>query len=464
MSKKFLSTLDLPLIILLIISLATFFFKLGSAALESYDEAWYGSISQNILNSGEWINLHYNGEKFNDHPPLAIWFMALSQSIFGENEFGVRFTSAVLGTFCIGLMYLIGKALFSKKSGMYSAIFLLSSLWFVLRARSGNLDVPLLFFFLLTTYLLVKKQFHWVIASLAATIMVKTLVGCSLIPLVGFVLVVHRKELHLKKMLIGTILAFLIVFPWYVYQLNSDSSFFTRHFLVIGLRASTKQSFSTDSLRTILLYLQSGIGKWFKPAIISPFAAMLIAILNKKYREKLFLLLAWFFLIATPFFLSSQTTIWQLLPIYPPLFLLLGFTIWFIEERVIRNLIPKFPSYAFPVLILLIAVIQYKNVMKIVLLPTNTFSSEKDIGLKLKNLEGNISLKSWFVPAAIYYSQKDVFPISLSPTAFQDIKNLSKDQQKDLFVFENEEKHMIKELGLQEVYLNISYSIGADYK
>jgi len=198
--------------------------------------------------------------------------------------------------------------------------------------------------------------------------------------------------------------------------------------------------------------------------IITKFLLILIFVIRKQYRYSLFILLAWFFLVSTPFFLSSQTTIWQLLPVYPPLFLLLGFSVWFFEEHFIHKYLVKFIAYALTVLILLIACLQYKSVMNIALLQVHPFSSEKDISLKLKTLEGNISLKSWFVPAAIYYSRKNVFPISLSPTAFQDIQSLAQDQDKDLFIFENNEKHMIQELGLREVYSNISYSIGADYK
>ena len=59
---------DLILITLLFLTLPLFFYKLGQSSLVSFDEAWYASISRNILQTGDLFNLTFNGKAYYDHP------------------------------------------------------------------------------------------------------------------------------------------------------------------------------------------------------------------------------------------------------------------------------------------------------------------------------------------------------------------------------------------------------------
>ena len=127
---------------------------LSKISLSSWDEAWYGVISRNILKTGDFINLLYNDHPFFDHPPFVFWLQATSLKIFGESEFSVRFPSFLLGLATVYIVYLLGRELFSKSAGFFAGFALFTAPWFLTRSFSGNLDIPLTFLFTLSFYFL----------------------------------------------------------------------------------------------------------------------------------------------------------------------------------------------------------------------------------------------------------------------------------------------------------------------
>ena len=83
--------------IILLIILFSSLYKLDSIAFFEWDESRHGVNAIEMLNSGDYINLQYAGEKddWNLKPPLAVWAIALSFKIFGVNEFALRLPSAI---------------------------------------------------------------------------------------------------------------------------------------------------------------------------------------------------------------------------------------------------------------------------------------------------------------------------------------------------------------------------------
>src|SRR3989337_2128571 len=96
-----------PIIFLAIIFNFIFFYRLDYNTLESWDEAWYASIAREMVKTGNFIQMVWNGKPYYDHPPLGFWLMAISYKLFGVNEFATRFPSAILGLFSIYLVYKI---------------------------------------------------------------------------------------------------------------------------------------------------------------------------------------------------------------------------------------------------------------------------------------------------------------------------------------------------------------------
>ncbi len=124
-----------------------YFFHVDYTPLSSWDEAWYASIAREILTANDWITLHFNGIPFYDHPPMGFWIMAIFYKVFGVSEFSTRLPSVLAGIGSSILIYKLGHGLFNKKIiGYIAALILSTSVWYVLRVRSGNLDSLFLFF------------------------------------------------------------------------------------------------------------------------------------------------------------------------------------------------------------------------------------------------------------------------------------------------------------------------------
>ena len=192
-------------LVLIVISLPFFFYKLGQSSLVSWDEAWYAEIAKNINKTGNLFELYFNGSKYYDHPPFGFWMIALSQKIFGINEFGARAASAIFAIIAVIFLYLLGKEFFSKKVGFFSALALSSAPWFVYRARSGNLDIFLTALFVVTIYLAFKvannKKYLLVFSlSLAFLFLTKTMVPFTIIP--ALIIIFFRSSLFGKKKVI----------------------------------------------------------------------------------------------------------------------------------------------------------------------------------------------------------------------------------------------------------------------
>lgn len=67
--KRLLSAIELILLIAVFSFL--FLYRLGFASLQSYDEAWYASISRNIIEKNNFFILKYNDQIYLDHPPAG---------------------------------------------------------------------------------------------------------------------------------------------------------------------------------------------------------------------------------------------------------------------------------------------------------------------------------------------------------------------------------------------------------
>lgn len=457
--------------LLFIVSFALLFFlyKLGASSLQAYDEAWYGAIARNVIISRNPWRLEFNQRVFTDHPNLVFNFMALSQLLFGQNEFGVRFFSAFCGAMSIGLIYLIGRKLFSHRAGIYASLGLVSSLWFVLRARSGNLDIPFTCFYLLTIYLLINKQIICSIVAAAALFMSKTLIGLSVAP----IFIVHflffqlplkptQFKTLLRQITIGFSIAGLIILPWYIYNQIIDPNFLHHHFFDIGLRGGSNSLVNWVDFKQNLLYLHSGIGKWFKPALLSSLLILPASYLFKHKQRQAWFLTAWFLVIGLPLLLSAKTEVWHLIPLYPPLFLALAGLFHHLHSIKFKK--DFILDYLSLVLMIFISFYQLWKIAQLAIpWQTPPISDEAEVSLESRKYVGNIYLKSWFFPIAVYYSRSPVEAIGLDIRAEQKMAALTTDKNQDLFIFSQDEKNLVQELDLNSKFQNSSYILASDY-
>jgi len=73
-----------------------------------FDEVYYAKNAHSLVLHG--VELKSNGSaEFIVHPPVGKWLIGFGIKLFGFNEFGWRFSSALIGALSVGLMFLVAK-------------------------------------------------------------------------------------------------------------------------------------------------------------------------------------------------------------------------------------------------------------------------------------------------------------------------------------------------------------------
>ncbi len=428
----------------------TLFFKLNFTALQSYDEAWYGDIARNILRTGNPFLLQFNGGIYTDHPPLGFMLMAIPALLFGSNEFTVRCVSALLGVLTLILLYVIGKEIKNAQVGVSAALILWSSLWFLLRARSGNLDVPFVFWEVLTFYFLVKirkdpRFLFGVGVSFACLFLTKTLVGVGMLPVILWMIFQERRKISISLFLKTCVLLFIFIAPWYMYNQSLNHSFLRHHFLEVGTRGQ-ENHYSIEALQHGVNYLQICLGKWFKVFLLSIPLSILLFWKKKKLRFLLIALYVWLGVFGIPFLLSSKTEIWHLLPLLPPIAVVTALSfqpILDIEWKPIRKY-HQFLSWGVVGAMILLASFQFSQIANLLYPSQPVFSGERDIAQKAHPYS-MIYLMDTFYPATVYYSQREVNIFYWNANAYEKMIEVLKRHEGKVFLINKDTMEKLSE-------------------
>ena len=86
-------------IVIALISFVLRIFNLGTPKGFVFDEVYYVDGARDFLKYG--VEVDGTKPEFIVHPPVGKWLIASGIKLFGDNEFGWRFASAVIGTLLI---------------------------------------------------------------------------------------------------------------------------------------------------------------------------------------------------------------------------------------------------------------------------------------------------------------------------------------------------------------------------
>lgn len=414
------------IIVLLIFPL--FFYKLGQTSLISWDEAWYAEIARNIIKTKNFVNMVWNDRPYFDHPPTGYWLMALSYKIFGVNEFWIRFPSALSGIISIILLYILGKKLLNPLVGLSASVALSSATWFVFRSRSGNLDIILTMFFLLTLLLAImasenKKYILPLSISLSLLFLTKTMVPLAIIP--PLVIIFYQNKLYKwKNILLPTLLFLITTGGWFITQIIQYPQFI-QNYIDVGLREVNLQSIYFANLKLVKDYLYNGIGRWFWPSVLS-------LILSVSLKQKRFFILVVFFISFTlPIVFSPKIQIWHLIPLFPILLLSYFGFMYVVLEKFFYQW--RYHLYA---IVLLFSILIYLNQIKLIwyqFIDIPAFISDEAILSKeAAKYPQKYIVDGEYRPAALFYSEKG--KISQAPKKEEEFVDLLKSQDDFLMI------------------------------
>ena len=133
--------------------------NLGSTKGYIFDEVYYVDGARDLLKYG--VEVTGTNPEFIVHPPVGKWLIAVGIAIFGDNEFGWRFATALIGTILILVFARLVHVLFYSPllTGLGAALMALDGLLLV-HSRTALLDLFLTFFVLLAV-LLWHRDRHW---------------------------------------------------------------------------------------------------------------------------------------------------------------------------------------------------------------------------------------------------------------------------------------------------------------
>lgn len=307
---------------------------LGKASLKDWDEAIYSQISKEIVQSGDWVTLHWGHQLWFEKPPLLMWCTAAFYRVFGINEFCSRIVSALAGIVLVGLTAVIGRRLYGATVGILSGLVLITGSEFLFRARFGTTDVLLTLFTFLAIYAYLRLQegndrwwyLVWFAAALAvmtkgaAAVIVPAVLGLSVL-VDGRMSVVFRA----RRFWEGSAIAFLIVAPWHIAMHAKYGSLFWRNYIgihVVSRAVAPLSTYYSEGRPFYLSVLQAEFFPWF---FLVPFALAiaLLGLLRKEVPQSRILLLE----LALVFGLYSIVRTkfpWYITPLYPALAILVA--------------------------------------------------------------------------------------------------------------------------------------------
>ena len=332
------------IIILLVFCSLLFILGVGRWDLWNPDEPRYTQVAKEMVERGDWILMHVNGNTYVDKPPLFFWLIALSSFLWqGFTSFSARFPSAFLGTLTVLLAFFLGKKLYGSRTGFLSALILATSFEFAYLSTRANIDATLTF--LTTASLLFFLQWYQhskveegekrnkrslsiygFYIGMALATLAKGPVGFILPLLVGLVYLSVQKDWKAMKrmrLLTGIALLIVIVLSWYLPAVLKGGQAFLNETLLH--QTIVRFAKGTSHVRPIYYYLTNFPVDFLPWFLFLPGAIVYGLSKRREGISKDFLfLLVWFVAIFLFFSFSKGKRAIYLLPLYPAASLLVG--------------------------------------------------------------------------------------------------------------------------------------------
>ena len=139
------SRIDPSLLVLLATATALFAAGMSTLSLESLDDAFYARKGVEMARSGGFFTVTWAGQPTFQNPPLQIWFIGQSHSLFGEGDLAARFPSLLMALATLVITNRIGLRLVGRQCALTAVALLLVTPLFVNGARGCMMEMPQVF-------------------------------------------------------------------------------------------------------------------------------------------------------------------------------------------------------------------------------------------------------------------------------------------------------------------------------
>ena len=324
-------------ILILLFSGILFFSFLGGTSVFQVAEARNAECAREMMENKEWVVPTFNGELRTDKPALEYYGMMAGYKLFGTNEGGARFFSALCGLLVVLATFWISRRHWSEKAAWWAALSMLASMHVIIQFRLATPDPYLILCHTLSIYFFYEgwhsRRWKWFVLMyifLGLGIFAKGPVGLLLPGLTFLLFMLVTKTLTWKRLLElkpwwGVMLVAAVALPWYYAVHIKTGGEWTRAF------------FFEHNLNRFDSGLKGHRGSFVMPVVfvlagMLPFSVFAIRAFKETWQQRksnpLMLMAALSTLVVIGFYAVSQTKLINYTsPAYPFLGLMLGNTI-----------------------------------------------------------------------------------------------------------------------------------------
>jgi 4-amino-4-deoxy-L-arabinose transferase-like glycosyltransferase len=326
----------LLLAVLATVVACAWFLTLDARHLLPSDEGRYAEIAREMLASGDWVTIRYDGVKYFEKPPLQIWMTALAFKAFGIGEWQARLWVALCGAAGLIVTATAAARWYGKRVGVLTGLVLLATPAWNIGGHFNSLDmgVSAALAFVLSGFLIAQHpaassatRRNWMLVAWAAmgiAILTKGLIGLVLPGLVLFIYAIAARDFSVWRRLhlgVGMIVMLAIATPWFVLVSQRNPEFL--HFFFVH-----------EHLQRYLSPIHHREGSWwyFLPQLVLGFLpwlglswSMVKGVRSEPARQGFrpaLLLGVWAATILVFFSFSSSKLPGYILPLYPALAIL----------------------------------------------------------------------------------------------------------------------------------------------
>ncbi|MFN9709843.1 MAG: ArnT family glycosyltransferase [Bacteroidota bacterium] len=133
----------------------SYFFAVGVDTMDQ-DASQYASMSREMKESGNYLQVYEQGQDYLDKPPFLFWINALSMQVFGENNFAFKFPSILFAILTIFCTYRLARLYYEEEVARLSAFILASSQALFLMTNDIRTDTILMGWVTLSLWLVTQ--------------------------------------------------------------------------------------------------------------------------------------------------------------------------------------------------------------------------------------------------------------------------------------------------------------------
>jgi 4-amino-4-deoxy-L-arabinose transferase-like glycosyltransferase len=200
----------------------TYFIAVGVDTMDQ-DASQYASMSREMKESGQYLQVFEQGQDYLDKPPFLFWINSMTMNLFGENNFAFKFPSVLFAILAVFCTYKLARLYYEEEVARIAAFVLAGSQAIFLITNDIRTDTILMGWVSLALWLLTKwykeggiKYFFYGCMAIGGGMITKGPIAL-LVPLfaLGSQLLLQRRWSYLfrKEYLYGIIIILLILTP-----------------------------------------------------------------------------------------------------------------------------------------------------------------------------------------------------------------------------------------------------------